>query len=199
VPLEDVREARGRQPPEQSSERRRAAAATLAAPAPGELHAGLELGAGVSGGVLPDLGGAFDVGGRLEALPWALDVSVRYWPERSQSRESRTVDVSALGVRVAALYRAAAALNVLVGFEVNRLVGEGAEGVSGRNTDVVWQLAPTAGLSLITWDIGLLRLEIGASGRLSVARPSFVVTGFGTLYRVPALGGDAIIRGVWLF
>jgi hypothetical protein len=109
------------------------------------------------------------------------------------------VDVSAIGARVVGLYRVADALNVLAGVEVNRLVGEGAEGVSGRNADAVWQLAPTAGFSLITLDIGALRLEVGAAGRLSVVRPSFVVTGFGSLYRVPLLGADAIIRGVWLF
>jgi hypothetical protein len=165
----------------------------------GQLRAGLALGVGVSGGVLPDLGGALDAGGRLELLPWALDVAVRYWPERSQSREGRGVDITGLGVRVAALYRVAAALNLFAGIELNRLVGEGAEGVSGRNTDAVWQLAPTAGVSLITWDIGALRLEIGAAARLSLARPRFVVTGYGDLYRVPLLGADAIIRGVWLF
>ena len=86
-----------------------------------------------------------------------------------------------------------------IGIEVNRLVGEGTEGVSGRNTDAVWHWAPTLGFSLITWDISDLRLEIGAAGRLSVLRPRFVVTGFGDVYRVPALGADAIIRGVWLF
>jgi hypothetical protein len=44
-----------------------------------------------------------------------------------------------------------------------------------------------------------LRFEVGAAGRVSVLRPRFVVTGFGDLYRVPVLGADAIIRGVWLF
>lgn len=165
----------------------------------GQLRGGLALGIGVSGGVLPDLGSVLDAAGRLEILPWALDVSVRYWPERSQTRDGRAVDVSGVGARVAGLYRVASALNLMLGLEVNRLVGEGAEGVSGRNADAVWQLAPTAGFSLITWDIGSLRLEVGAAGRLSVARPRFVVTGFGDLYRVPLLGADAIIRGVWLF
>lgn len=174
-------------------------ASSVASPAAGELRAGLALGAGVSGGVLPDLGGVLDVGGRLELSPWTLDISLRYWPQRSHSREGRTVDLSALGVRVAGLFRVAAALDLMAGVEVNRLSGEGAEGVSDRNSDAVWQLATTAGFSLITWDIRPLRLEIGAAGRLSLARPRFLVTGFGDLYRVPLLGADAIIRGVWLF
>jgi hypothetical protein len=180
-------------------ERPPTATTQLALPALGELRAGLGLGVGVSGGVLPGLGGVLDAGGRLEVLPWAVDVAVRYWPERSESRDGRTVDVSAVGARVSGLFRVADALNLFAGIELNRLVGEGAEGVSGRNVDAVWQVAPTAGFNLITWDIGALRLEIGAAARLSVARPRFVVTGFGNLYRVPPAGADAIIRGVWLF
>jgi hypothetical protein len=187
--------ARERRAPERAA----TASMPLDAPAFGEPRAGLALGVGVSGGVLPGLGGVLDAGGRLEVLPWGVDIGVRYWPERSESREGRAVDVSGLGGRVVGLFRVADALNVFAGIELNRLVGEGAEGVSGRNADAVWQLAPTAGFSLITWDIGALRLEIGAAGRLSVARPRFVVTGFGDLYRVPPVGADAIIRGVWLF
>lgn len=87
----------------------------------------------------------------------------------------------------------------MAGVELNRLAGEGAEGVSGRNAGAVWHVTATAGLSLITWDLRFLRIELGAAGRLSLARPRFLVTGFGDLYRVPWLGGDAIIRGVWRF
>lgn len=171
----------------------------LEPPALGEVRAGLDLGVAVSAGVLPDVGGLLDVGARLEVLPWAVSASLRYWPERSQSRDGRVLEVSAWGARFAGSFRAAAALNLTAGIEINRLVGEGAEGVSGRNADAVWHWAPTAGLSLITWDIRSLRLEIGAAARLSIGRPRFVVTGFGDLYRVPLLGADAIIRGVWLF
>lgn len=191
--------ARVEAPERVSRPARRASATVLAEPALGVFRPGLALGIGVSGGVLPDLGSVLDASARAEVLPWAFDVSVRYWPRRSETREGRGVDISALGVRIAGLYRVASALNLIAGIEVNRLVGEGTEGVSGRNTDAVWHWAPTLGFSLITWDISDLRLEIGAAGRLSVLRPRFVVTGFGDVYRVPALGADAIIRGVWLF
>ena len=148
---------------------------------------------------MPELGAVLDVGARLEVLPWALGVSLRYWPQRTASREGRAVDVSAVGGRVAGLFRVAPAWTLLVGLEVNRLLGEGADGVSGRSSAPAWQLAPTAGLSVITWDNEYLRLEVGAAGRASLVRPEFVVTGFGDLYRVPVLGADAIIRGAWLF
>ncbi len=160
---------------------------------------GADVGLGVSAGVVPDLSGMLEVGARLEVLPWALGLSLRYWPQRTASREGRAVDVSALGGRLAGLFRVAPAWTLLVGLEVNRLVGEGSEGVSGRSSAPAWQLAPAVGLSVVTWDIQYLRLEVGAIGRASLVRPEFVVTGFGELYRVPVLGADAIIRGAWLF
>jgi hypothetical protein len=90
-------------------------------------------------------------------------------------------------------------LQLVAGLELNRLAGAAQAGVSGRNTDVAWQLAPSLGLSLIAWNSRHLRLELGAAGRLSLLRPRFVVTGFGDLYRVPALGADVMLRGVWFF
>lgn len=167
--------------------------------APTPLRLGAELGLGASSGVLPDLAATLDLGVRLERGSWGAAVSFHYWPQRSDSREGRSVQVSALGGRVAALFRVAPALDMLAGLELDRLTGEGADGVLGRNSGVVWQIAPILGMNFITWDIQYLRLELGALGRLSVQRPSFVVSGFGELYRVPVVGADAIIRGVWLF
>lgn len=167
--------------------------------ASGGLRWGLGAAAGVSGGVVPGLSPALELSAQLESLPWAGALALRYWPERSTQVGGRGVDVSALGARGAVLFRVAAAVNVLAGLELTRLTGSGAVGVSDRNADAAWQLAPTLGASAIVWDIGHLRLELGVAGRVSLLRPRFVVTGFGDLYRAPALGGDAIIRGVWLF
>jgi hypothetical protein len=162
-------------------------------------HWGVAAGVGVSSGVVPGLGPSFELSAQREVLPWAAALSVRYWPERSEVVGERGVDISAIGVRAAALFRVVPALNVLAGLELMRLVGAGAPGVSARNEDAAWQLAPTLGVSVMMWDIGHLRLELGVAGRVSLLRPQFVVTGFGELYRAPPLGGDAIIRGVWLF
>lgn len=136
---------------------------------------------------------------QLEARPWGLALALRHWPERGETRDGRSVLVSATGGRAAALIRVAPALDVLGGIELNRLIGEGSANVRGPASDVAWQLAPILGANFITMDIGYLRLELGALARLSLVRPRFEVTGFGTLYRAPALGADAIIRGVLLF
>jgi hypothetical protein len=176
-----------------------AAGSTQPSMTAGALGWGLAAGAGVSGGVVPGLGPALELSALLEVVPWATALSVRYWPARSEVVGGRGVDVSALGGRAAVLFRAAPALDVLAGLELMRLVGTGAAGVSGRNADTAWQLAPTLGVNWFAWDIQYLRIELGVAGRVSLQRPRFVVTGFGDLYRAPALGGDAIIRGVWLF
>lgn len=162
-------------------------------------HWGLAAGAGMSGGVVPGLGPALELSAQLEVLPWSTVLSVRYWPERSEVVGGRGVDVSGFGGRGAVLFRAAPAVDVLAGLELMRLVGTGAQGVSGRNADAAWQLAPTLGINWLVHDFGHLRIELGVAGRVSLQRPRFVVTGYGDLYRAPALGGDAIIRGVWLF
>jgi hypothetical protein len=160
---------------------------------------GVAASAGVSGGVVPGLGPALELSVLLQRLPWATALSLRYWPERSEAVGERGVDVSAFGGRAVGLYRIAPALDGIAGLELMRLIGTGAPGVSGRNADAAWQLAPTLGVNWIVWDIHSLRLEVGVAGRVSLLRPRFVVVGFGDVYRAPALGADAIIRGVWLF
>jgi hypothetical protein len=160
---------------------------------------GVSVAAGVSGGVLPGLAASVELEARMEAALGGVSVVLRHWPTRSESREGRGLDVSAWGGRAAGLIWIDPRLQLVAGLELNRLAGAAQAGVSGRNTDVAWQLAPTLGLSLIAWKSRYLRLELGAAGRLSLLRPRFVVTGFGDLYRVPALGADVMLRGVWFF
>jgi len=163
------------------------------------MQVGASLALGVSSGVVPGWGLALEASVQLEERPWAVALALRHWPERGQTLDGRSVLVSATGGRATALFRVAPALDVLGGIELNRLVGEGSANVRGPVSDVAWQLAPVLGINLITMDVGYLRLELGALARLSVVRPRFEVTGFGTLYRAPPLGADAIIRGVLLF
>lgn len=153
----------------------------------------------MSSGVVPGWGPAFGVSLHLEKGPWAVALGLQHWPEQGQSLDSRSVLVSATGGRAAALFRVTPALDLWAGLELNRLLGEGSANVQSPASDVAWQLAPVFGASLITMDIGYLRLELGALARLSLIRPRFEVTGFGTLYRAPPLAADAMIRGVLLF
>jgi hypothetical protein len=148
---------------------------------------------------LPGVAANLELEGRIVAPVWGISLGLRYWPERSHSREGRGLDISAIGARAAALLWVGARVQALGGVEINRLAGAAAAGVSGGNAAAAWQLAPTLGLNVIAWGSRHLRLELGMAGRLSVLRPRFVVTGFGDLYRVPALGADVILRGVWLF
>jgi hypothetical protein len=160
---------------------------------------GVGMGAGASGGVLPGIGAMLSVDLQLDPEPWGAALSIRYWPERSDARSGRGLDVSAAGVRAAALYRVAPGLHVLGGLELSRLGGSGADGVPGSNEAAAWQFGPTLGANLIALDFQYLRIELGGAARVSLLRPRFVVTGFGDLYRTPPLGGDVILRGVLLF
>src|SRR5690606_18079163 len=95
------RPARSRAATSDAAAARRAPASrsALAPSASGALRGGLALGLGVSGGVLPDLGAVLDVGARVELLPWALELSLRHWPDRSHRRDGRALEVSASGAR----------------------------------------------------------------------------------------------------
>lgn len=166
---------------------------------PVERRYGVGMGAGISSGVLPGLGAMLSVDLQLDPEPWGAALSIRYWPERSDTRSGRGLDVSAAGARAAALFRVAPGLHVLGGLELSRLGGSGAEGVLGGNDATAWQFGPTLGANLIALDFQYLRIELGGAARFSLLRPRFVVTGFGDLYRAPPLGGDVILRGVLLF
>ena len=157
------------------------------------------MGAGVSGGVLPGVGALLSVDLQLDPEPWGAALSIRFWPERSDARSGRALDVSAVGGRAAALFRVAPGLHLLGGLELSRLGGSGAEGVLGGNDAAAWQFGPTLGANLIALDFRYLRVELGGAARFSLLRPRFVVTGFGDLYRTPPLGGDVILRGVLIF
>lgn len=200
-PVARTKAARRSRPPPTPSASPPSPAASVPAPSnpPSGVRYGVDLGAGLSGGVLPGVGAVLELGARVEAWPGAGLLALRYWPERSASRDGRGVDVSAVGVRAAAAFWVTHRVMVLGGLELNRLAGVGFEDLSGRSSDDAWQLAPTLGLSLIAWNNRHLRIELGGVGRASLVRPAFVVTGYGEVYRVPALGADAIIRGVWLF
>lgn len=183
--------------------RRSAEPDALAKPAsrtrPSPASYALAVGAGVTDGVVPGAGLALELRASREPRPLGWAVAARYWPRETGSRQGRQVEVSATGGRAAGLIRLAPEVQLAAGLEVNRLSGTGSGTVSGRAADSAWQVAPTLELAAIPWNVGSLRLEVGVSGRLSVVRPRFVITGFGDVYEVPTLGADAIIRAVWLF
>jgi hypothetical protein len=163
------------------------------------LLGSLQLGAGVSSGIVPGLTPPLLAGASLEPAPFGAALSLRYALPGDEQREGRAVDVDSLGVRVEGLYRVVPALELALGVEADWLHGSGARGVSGRQASSVWRFAPTLGLSVIPWPDAQPRLELGLSAQLALVRPRFVVEGFGDVYRVPVAGVDAIIRGAWLF
>jgi hypothetical protein len=157
------------------------------------------VGAGITGGVVPGVGAVLELRGSKEPRPLGVAIGARFWPRENASREGRAVDVSAVGLRAGGLLRLAPVVQLGAGLELNRFSGEGGANVPGRGSDDAWHLAANLELSAVPWQVGDLRLELGVSGRVSLVRPLFLIQGFGEVYRVPGVGADAIIRGVWLF
>lgn len=157
------------------------------------------VGVAITDGVIPGVGVALEVSGSIEPEPLGAALAVRYWPRSSTERAGRRVDVAAFGARLAGLVRLAPVVHLAAGLDVAVLRGTGAAGVADRSTDSAWHVAPLVELDAIPWSAGGLRVEVGVSGRVALARPRFIVTNFGEVYRAPSAGADAIIRGVWLF
>lgn len=193
----EAEKARVEPPPPPIDAPRAARTTENEAPRPAKLA--LAAGIGLSGGTVPGTSALLEVRAGLDPAPVGLAVSARYWPGSEAERDGRSVHVTAVGGRAAALIELGSVLHTSLGLEVDRLSGTGQEGVSGRSSDAVWLLAGALDLNAIPWSVEDLRLELGLGVQLALVRPRFVVNGFGPVYEVPDVGGGAIIRGVWLF
>jgi len=170
-------------------------AASVARPATFALGAGI----GLSGGTVPGASAVLDLRAGLDPAPVGFALSARYWPGSEAEEDGRSVHVTGLGGRAAALIELGSVFHTSLGLEIDRLAGTGQEGVLGRGTASVWLLSGALELTVIPWSVEGIRLELGLGAQLALVRPRFVVSGFGNVYEVPPVGGGAIIRAVWLF
>jgi hypothetical protein len=162
-------------------------------------RAGAWAGVGAAVGVVPSAAPLFEVGLTAGPAPWSASIAGRALLGRRETTEGRSVEVSALGARLAAGYAPIATVHIALGLDADRLSGEGGSGVPDRRSDVAWDLAPAAEVAVIPHESEHFRLSMALGGRLSLLRPQFEVTGFGTVYRVPPAAAFATIRGAWLF
>jgi hypothetical protein len=163
------------------------------------LRGGAAVGTGVAFGVLPGAAAVFELRGSLESRFWGISLSGKFLPEKHASEEGRGVDVTAVGGRIAGVVRPIDPLLLSAGMDAEWLEGVGDAGVSDRQTDSAWALAPSLELAFIPFEIQHLRFEVAAQGRVALLRPRFVVTGFRDLYQVPIFGGAGLVRGTFLF
>jgi hypothetical protein len=163
------------------------------------LGGSVALGAGAALGVLPGLAAVLELRGTLEVDPWGFSLAGRFLPPKHAAQEGRGVDVMAAGARVAGTYRPLRPLILSAGVDLDWLEGTGDAGISERQTDAAWGVAPSLELALIPFESGHLRLEVAGQGRVALLRPRFVVTGFRDVYQVPSFGGAGLVRGVFTF
>jgi hypothetical protein len=165
-----------------------------------KVHGELALGAGAVLGVLPGTAGIAELRGAVFRNAWGLSFAGRYYfPEKGVTVEGRSADISGFGLRAAGVLSPLPWLACSLGVDVDRLSGRGSSGVSNPTTDSAWTLAPSAEVALIPLQNANLALELAAAGRVAIVRPTFEVSGFRDLYRVPSLGMAALARGVFRF
>jgi hypothetical protein len=164
-----------------------------------DLRGSLSLGAGAALGVLPGLAAVVEFRGTLELDAWGFSLAGRFLPPTHAAQEGRGVDVVAAGARVAGTFRPVRPLNLSAGVDLDWLEGTGDAGISERQTDAAWGVAPSLEFALIPFESQHLRLEAATQARVALLRPRFVVTGFRDVYQVPSFGGAGLVRGVFVF
>jgi hypothetical protein len=167
-----------------------------AKPAPLPVRLGVGLGAAAGIGTVPGVGASLELDTRLTVGVGSAKVAASYWFAKRAERDGRGVRIDALALRATGGLNLTPYLNVAVGVAVARWVGSG-RSVAASSTDVVWDLLPVLEVSATPWKFRHFSVELGARGQLSTSRPRFVVTGYGDIYRVPLLGGEATIRVVF--
>lgn len=157
---------------------------------------GLGLGAGLVVGLVPRVGARLELLGDLAFEPWALRFMVHAVPPARTRDGDASVEVLAVGGRIAARRRLIRALHLGLGAEVDWLRGRGV-GVPDPRTAHLWMVSPLLELTAVPLDRPGVRLEIGAVLRVATTRPRFDVLGRGALYQVAPVSFLATIRGVW--
>lgn len=163
------------------------------------FRGGVSLGAGAALGVLPGAAAMLELRASLELERWGFSLAGKFLPTKHVAQEGRGVDLITAGGRGAGTFRPVRPLLLSAGVDVDWLQGTGDAGISNRQTDSAWSVAPSLELGLIPFESRYLRIEVAAQGRVAVLRPRFVVTGFRDLYRVPSFGGAGLVRGAFTF
>src|SRR5262249_31792286 len=114
-------------------------------------------------------------------------------------RDGRGVDIEGFGGRLVALYEPFAVLRFGVGAALDsqhgRGVGPGVMGSAGTGARV----ALIAEVEARPLTLRQLWVAAALSGEFALARPSFEITGYRSVYRVPSLAGALVLRIGWQF
>jgi hypothetical protein len=167
--------------------------------APAHWHADVSLAAGATLGLLPSLAPRFELGAGLQRGRLGALIALHYtMPQQQRAAEGRGVRVWAAGGEFAAVFVPFAWLRLAAGLDVAWLNGTGL-GSSATTSDSAWMIAPMFEVALAPLHTGPLRLELAVDAKYAALRPSFEITGYGEVFRVPRAGGSALARAAWQF
>jgi hypothetical protein len=156
------------------------------------------IGAGGMISLLPQLAAMFELSGTLGYGDVGLALGARYlMPSEAQAGGARSVSIYGLGGRLLGFYEPADWVRLHAGIAADRLTGEGSGEALLQASDSGAAVAVALEAEAVPARFGDLRISIGIAAHYALVRPSFEIAGFGPLYRVPAAGGSAIVRGAW--
>jgi hypothetical protein len=160
---------------------------------------GTAVGGGGTLGLLPALAPRVELSGSLEREPMGALIALHYLSRvDEQAASGRGVGVTAVGGRLAMLVIPVRFIRFAAGAELDWLHGAGV-GSAQRLSDTAWAVAALAEVAGVPLRLGHARIELALSGQWNFVRPRFEIVGYGEVYRVPNLGGSALIRLAWSF
>jgi hypothetical protein len=152
----------------------------------------LALGAGLAAGSGPELAARTEMAVAYARSVWEMSLRALYvTPSSARAEGGRSVAVSTVGLTAQAGYWPLRWFGLRLGPELAWQMGRGRQKQS-RDGTLRPALAAEVGVRL--WPRSRLLLELALAGRYAFTRPRFEIVGFGTLYRSPALSGDALFR-----
>lgn len=158
--------------------------------------AGAAVGAGAAFSLLPSISPLVQLSGTLAYGRTGLVLSARYMaPVAQDGVGDRQVSIYGLGARLGAFHDPVPWLRLQTGLVLDRLTGKGSGGDAFEEaTDSGVALALGLDAMVVPVRAGALRVGLGLGGHYAFTRPSFEVTGYGPLFRVPSFGGSAGIE-----
>lgn len=173
-------------------------APTEGAPANEPFVPRLAAGIGATAGITPGVAPLLELSAGVAQRRWSVSVAGRYLTGTETRRSGgQGVYVRAVGARAAVAYEPWRPVRAAAAVSAYRLSGQG-RGTAESLEDVAYTVGPGAELAILPIRTRSLELELALGAHAAALRPRFLIGGFGEVYRVAPLGGEALFRVVWL-
>jgi len=194
TPASDAVPARAAQSSEPTPER------SVAPGTSPQLRAEVTIGGGAVVELLPALAPSVELSGALAYGDFGVALAARYLaPAEGGSGGTHSVEVQGLGGRLTAFYDPARFLRLSAGLAADRLQGQGLGSAVRGSSEAGIALAILVEAAAIPVRFEPFFASVAISGHYALVRPSFEITGYGEVFRVPRVGGGGVMRLGWEF